>query len=65
MLLNDRFYYHAWNEVFVGDWVSVDSTLGQFPADASHIKFVEGGLKKSANLMKLIGRIKLEVRGAS
>jgi hypothetical protein len=65
VLLNDRFYYHAWNEVFVGEWVAVDSTLGQFPADASHIKFVEGGLKKSANLMKLIGRIKLEVRGAS
>jgi len=55
------FYYHAWSEVFVGRWVSVDPTMNQMPADATHIKFVEGGLDKQLEIIKLIGVLKLEV----
>ena len=28
-----KFYYHAWPEVLLRDWVAVDPTFGQFPAD--------------------------------
>lgn len=56
-----RFYYHAWNEVFLGQWFSLDSLLGQFPADATHIKFVEGELESQAKLVSLMGNLKVEI----
>lgn len=56
-----RFYYHAWNEVFLGQWFSLDSLFGQFPADATHIKFVEGELANQAKLVPLIGNLKAEI----
>jgi len=34
------FYLHAWSEVVVdGEWIAVDPTSGQMPADATHIPF--------------------------
>ncbi len=59
--LGDRFYYHAWPEVYLGDWVAVDPVLGQFPADAAHLRFTVGGLARQAELVRLIGRLRLEV----
>jgi transglutaminase-like putative cysteine protease len=56
-----RFYYHAWPEVYLGDWVAVDPTLNEFPADAAHVRFVVGGLARQAQLVRLIGSLKLEV----
>jgi hypothetical protein len=58
---NDGFYYHSWPRVFVGDWVDIDPTLGQFPADATHIQFLEGGLEKQVGIVKLIGKLRLRV----
>jgi transglutaminase-like putative cysteine protease len=55
------FYYHAWPEVWLGEWVAVDPTLGQVPADASHLRFLVGGLARQVELIRLIGRLKLEV----
>jgi transglutaminase-like putative cysteine protease len=59
--LRGHFYYHAWPEVWLGQWVAVDPTLGQYPADASHLRFVIGGLARQVELIRLIGRLKLEV----
>jgi hypothetical protein len=59
-----RFYYHAWPEVYLNGWVAVDPTLGQFPADASHLRFTIGGLARQVELIRLIGRLQLEVVGA-
>lgn len=56
-----HFYYHAWNEVFLGKWFSLDATFGQFPADATHIKFVEGELQGQARLVGVVGRLKAEI----
>jgi transglutaminase-like putative cysteine protease len=56
-----RFYYHAWPEVWLGQWVAVDPTFGQFPADAAHLRFVVGGLADQVQLVRLIGRVELEV----
>lgn len=63
--LEGKFYYHAWDEVFVGRWVAVDPTFGQFPADASHIRFVEGNLDRGSEIIRLVGKIKIEIRSAS
>ncbi|MDH5642720.1 MAG: transglutaminase-like domain-containing protein [Gemmatimonadota bacterium] len=59
--VNGRFYYHAWPEVFLGTWVAVDPTFGQFPADASHLRFTIGGLARQTELIRLVGRLGLEV----
>jgi len=56
-----RFYYHAWAEVYLGDWVAVDPMLDEFPAGAAHVRLSIGGLARQAELVRLIGRIKLEV----
>lgn len=55
------FYYHAWPEVWLGQWVAVDPTWGQFPADASHLRFTIGGLARQVELVRLIGRLQLTV----
>jgi transglutaminase-like putative cysteine protease len=59
--VRDRFYYHAWPEVWLGGWVPVDPTLNQFPADASHLRFVIGGLARQVELVRLVGLLQLDV----
>jgi hypothetical protein len=50
------FLYHAWTESMVdGHWVAVDPTFRQYPADATHIKFIEG--ENPSDLLPLIGLI--------
>jgi transglutaminase-like putative cysteine protease len=66
--VDGKFYYHAWPEVFLGDWVGVDPTFGQFPADAAHLRFTIGGLDRQTSLLRLMGNLKidvLEVNGAT
>jgi hypothetical protein len=58
------FYYHAWSEIWVGGWVSLDSVLNQFPADVTHIKFLEGEIDRQLDLLQLIGNLKIEVIGS-
>ena len=55
-----RFYYHAWPEIFAGTWITIDPTMGQFPADASHIRLISGDLDKQIILLKVINNISLE-----
>jgi hypothetical protein len=62
--VRDRFYFHAWPEVWLGRWVPVDPTLGQTPADASHLRFVVGGLARQVELVRLIGLLQLDVVSA-
>ena len=59
--VDGRFYYHTWAEVYLGDWVAVDPMLDEFPAGAAHVRFSIGGLARHAELVRLIGRIKVEV----
>ena len=35
--------------------------IGQFPADAAHLRFVVGGLAQQADLLRLIGNLNIEV----
>lgn len=55
------FYYHAWPEVYVGQWVWMDPTLGQPQADATHIKLLNGGIEQWPQLLAFLGRLEIEV----
>lgn len=59
--MKNGFYYHAWPEVWLGEWTAVDPTFNQFPADATHIRFVTGDLAKQAEILKLVGKLKVDV----
>ena len=59
--LKGRFYYHAWNLMYLGQWVTADSLFGQLPADVSHLRFTTGSPKQQLDLMGIIGKIQLTV----
>ncbi|MBI4538766.1 MAG: transglutaminase domain-containing protein [Gemmatimonadetes bacterium] len=59
--VDGRFFYHAWPEVWLGQWVAVDPTFGQVPADAGHLRFVTGGLANQVEIVRLIGKLNIEV----
>lgn len=59
--LDGVFLYHAWCEVWLGRWVSIDPALHQFPVDATHIKFVIGGPDDQLAMVGIIGRLGLDV----
>lgn len=56
-----RFYYHAWNVLYLGTWVTADAVMGQMPADVTHIRFVRGEADRQIDLMGVIGKVKLNV----
>ncbi|MFH1079300.1 MAG: transglutaminase domain-containing protein [Pseudomonadota bacterium] len=56
-----RFYYHAWNVLYLGEWITADATLGKIPADVTHIRLVRGGADRQIDLMGVIGKLKLEI----
>jgi hypothetical protein len=62
--LRGRFYYHAWNVLYLpdrGGWVTADAVLGQMPADVTHIRFVRGEADRQLDLAGLIGRLQLDI----
>jgi Transglutaminase-like superfamily len=59
--VDGKFYYHAWPEVFLDNWVPVDPTFGQFPADAAHLRFTVGGLARQTELLRLMGNLRIDV----
>ena len=38
------FYYHAWNELYVGKWVEMDATWGETAVGAGHVRMASGPL---------------------
>jgi hypothetical protein len=57
---NSFFYYHAWPEIYAGQWIAVDPTLGQFPADAGHIRLVTGDIDRQIQVLPVINKIHIE-----
>ncbi len=55
------FVYHAWPEVFVGEWRALDPTFGQDLVDATHIKLSEGGYEGTVKLMDFIGKVRIDI----
>ncbi|MBI5664139.1 MAG: transglutaminase domain-containing protein [Nitrospirae bacterium] len=62
--LKGYFYYHTWPEVWLGQWVPVDPSTGQFPADVTHIRLMEGDIDKLASLGEVIRGIKIDIMEA-
>jgi hypothetical protein len=61
------FYYHAWNEVYLSEqdaWLPLDAALGQFPADATHLRMVEGDPSDQIDLVSHFGRLSISVISA-
>lgn len=58
------FYYHAWAECYVGDWIPFDATMPTDFVDATHVKFAEGDATTMFGLSKVIGNLKIDVKGA-
>jgi hypothetical protein len=56
---HDRFFYHAWVEVWSGRWVAIDPTFGQLPADVGHVRFVIGGLREQFEMFRVIGQLQM------
>ena len=56
----DGFLYHAWPEVYVGEWRALDPTFGQNRVDATHIKLTEGDEGGPFRLMEFVGKIKID-----
>ena len=59
--LHGRFYWHAWNVLYLGKWVTADAVFNQIPANVTHIRLVRGDSGEQMNLMGVMGKIKLEV----
>ena len=55
------FFYHAWVEIYINDWIPIDPTFDQFPADVTHIRFIAGGLDKQVKVLSMINRVKIEI----
>jgi len=59
--LDGAFFYHAWNEVYLGRWVPVDATFGEFPASALRLKLSEGELSRQAEVLGVVKKIGIKV----
>lgn len=59
--LNGRFYYHAWNLLYIGNWITADSLFGQLPADVTHIRFSSGTMQQQLDIMHIIGKVRLKI----
>jgi hypothetical protein len=62
LYMNRAFYYHAWNEVYLGKWITADATFGEFPADALHLKLAQGELSEQAQILGVVGNIGIKVK---
>lgn len=56
-----RFYYHAWNVFYLGEWTTADATLNQMPADVTHIRFVRGEGPEQIDLLQGLGKLKIDI----
>ncbi|MGH7644906.1 MAG: transglutaminase-like domain-containing protein [Gemmatimonadales bacterium] len=60
--LNGRFYYHAWPEVYLRDWVAVDPLFDRFPADAARLRLAVDALARHLDLLRVTGSLRLDVQ---
>lgn len=61
------YHYHAWNELYVGQWVEMDPTWGEETVDAGHVQVAASALDSAAIARmslassKTMGMLKLKV----
>jgi len=61
------YHYHAWNELYVGEWIEMDPTWGQETVDAGHLQVAASALdsasiaRMSLAASKTMGALRLTV----
>ncbi|RMH58519.1 MAG: transglutaminase domain-containing protein [Candidatus Hydrogenedentota bacterium] len=66
VFLQGAFFYHAWNEVYLGGtWKPVDATFDQIPANALRLRMITGSLDRQVGIAAAVGRTKIEVESIS
>lgn len=55
-----RFYYHAWNLLYLGRWITADAVYNQLPADVSHIRLTTG-FQQQIDLIGTMGNLRITV----
>jgi hypothetical protein len=61
VFLRKRFFYHAWNSIYIGRWITVDALFDQIPADVTHIRLAGGMQKDQLDILGLIGNLKIKI----
>jgi transglutaminase superfamily protein len=61
VFLRKRFFYHAWNSIYTGRWVTVDALFDQIPADVTHIRLASGMQKDQLDIVSLIGKLNIHI----
>ncbi|MEO0073503.1 MAG: transglutaminase domain-containing protein, partial [candidate division WOR-3 bacterium] len=59
--LDRAFYYHAWNEVYLGSWVPIDPTFGEFPAGALRLRLASGEIAEQSQVLAAARRIGIRI----
>lgn len=62
-----RFFYHAWVECYVGEWVVFDPTLHNLNnpvdyVDATHVKFAQGDVMQMFKVVAIVGKLQIKVQ---
>ncbi len=65
VFLRQRFFYHAWNSIYVGEWITVDALFDQIPADVTHIRLASGIQEDQLDILSLIGKLKIHILEAT
>lgn len=64
VFMQGKFFYHAWAECWVGQWIALDPTImepGQPDyVDATHVKFAQGDVTQMFTVVSIVGKIKVE-----
>jgi hypothetical protein len=63
--MDGRFYYHAWNSLYLGRWITADALMNQLPADVTHIRLVRGAAADQADILGAIGQITIQIMSRS
>jgi transglutaminase-like putative cysteine protease len=61
LLAEGRFYLHSWAEVYLGRWVPVDPTWGEFPAPANRVRMATGSLARPLDLLPLVAGLEADL----
>lgn len=57
----NSFYYHAWNQVYLNEWISCDPTFGEFPASPVHLILKIGDVDEQIKVLNIVGNIKIKI----
>jgi len=60
-----RLRYRAWAEVWLGVWLPVDPTLGQFPADPGHFRLLIDATARPSTIVSLLGAVRPTLTNAT